>query len=59
MKAADVAIIAMAALSLPVWAYGVRQQLSSMPGSSARVLKSGCLYIAIIMIGMFAAYLLG
>lgn len=59
MKAADIAIIAMAILALPVWVYGVRQRWPRRPGSTAKMLKSGCLFAAIILTGILAAYLLG
>jgi hypothetical protein len=59
VKAADIIIIGMATLSFPVWVYCVRQQWSRKPGSTARMMKSGCLFAAIILTGMFAAYLLG
>lgn len=59
MKAADVVIIAAAVVSFPIWVYAVRQQWSRKPGSTARMLKSGCLFGGVILIGMLSAYLLG
>ena len=59
MRAADIAIFTMAALAFPVWIYAARQQWSQKPGATGRMLKSGCLFVAIIMIGMLTAYLLG
>ena len=57
MKAAEVLIIAMAIVAIPVWVYGVRQQWSRQPGSTAKWLKSGGLFTAIILTSMLAAYL--
>jgi hypothetical protein len=59
VTAPDIAIIAMVMLSVPVWIYSVRQQWSGEPGATARMLKSGCLFAAIIVTGMFVAYVLG
>jgi len=58
VRAADIPIIASAALAVPVWVYCVRQQWSRQPGATDRMLRSGCLFIAIILTGMVAAYLL-
>jgi hypothetical protein len=58
MKTADIAMIVAAVLAFPVWIYSVRQQWSRN-GSIAGMLGSGCLFSAIVLAGMFAAYLLG
>lgn len=54
---ADYLIIATAILALPVWVYTVRHQLSQKPGATTRMLNGCFVFIAILSVGMAAAYL--
>ena len=58
MKAADIAILVAVLLAQPVWVYAAIQKWSRKPGATAKMLLSGCLFIAIILTGMLAAELL-
>ena len=57
MKLADIIIIATVVLVVPVWVYCVRYQWSQKPGASTRMLNGCVIFIAILVVGMAAAYL--
>jgi hypothetical protein len=58
VKAADIVAVATVLLSFPVWIYVVRQQWSRKPGALGRMAMSGCLFVVVILTGMFVAELL-